>query len=132
MLAKHRRVSVPARANKALRLLGSAVAGLLIAMAGTVAHQTQVGGAPVGLTVAGIVVLAFAIQSRVTSGKLGAILFTAALAATIFWIGLDFHKDKMIPANQLGLIWAYGSIGLAAAVVIWPSLSRKKWTSRAE
>jgi hypothetical protein len=121
---------VPARAKKALRLLGSAVAGLLIAMAGTVAHQTQVGGAPVGLMVAGIVVLAFAIQSRVTSGKLGAILFTAALAATIFWTGLDFHKDKMIPANQLGLIWAYGSIGLAAAVVIWPNISKSTFAKK--
>ena len=99
-------------------------------MAGTVAHQTQVGGAPVGLTVAGIVVLTFAIQSRVTSGKLGAILFTAALAATIFWTGLDFHKDKMIPANQLGLVWAYGSIGLTAAVVIWPNVSKSTFAKK--
>jgi apolipoprotein N-acyltransferase len=99
-------------------------------MAGTVAHQTQVSGAPVGLVVASIVVLAFAMKARIKTGKLGAIFFAAALAATIFWTGLDFHKDKMIPANQLGLIWSYGAIGLAAIVVIWPRLSRSLWSKR--
>ena len=99
-------------------------------MAGTVAHQTQVNGAPVGLVVASIVVLAFAMQARIKTGKLGAILFAATLAATIFWTGLEFHDDKMIPANQLGLIWSYGAIGLAAIVVIWPKLSRSLWSKR--
>ncbi len=121
---------MPARPKKALGLLGSALAGGFVAMAGTVAHQTQVSGAPVGLVVAGIVVLAFAMQARITTGKLGAILFAAALAATIFWTGLDFHKDKMIPANQLGLLWSYGAIGLAAIVVIWPKLSKSLWSKR--
>lgn len=129
-LVRHRRVSVPARAKKALSLLGSALAGLLVAMAGTVAHQTQVGGAPIGLVLASIVVLAFAMQARIKTGKLGAIFFAAALAATIFWTGLDFHKDKMIPANQLGLLWSYGAIGLAAIVVIWPKLSKSLWSKR--
>ena len=99
-------------------------------MAGTVAHQTKVSGAPVGLVVAGIVVLAFAMQARIKTGKLGAILFAAALAATIFWTGLEFHKDKMIPANDLGLFWSYGAIGLAAIVVIWPKLSRSLWSKK--
>jgi hypothetical protein len=89
-------------------------------MAGTVAHQTQVSGAPVGLVVASIVVLAFAMQARIKTGKLGAILYTAALAFTIFWTGLDFHRDRMIPADDLGLIWAYGSIGLAALAASVP------------
>ena len=121
---------MPASPKKALGLLGSAVAGIFVAVAGTVAHQTQVSGTPVGLVVAGIVVLAFAMQSRMITGKLGAIFFTAALAATIFWTGLDIHNDKMIPANQLGLIWSYGAIGLAAVVVIWPKLSRSLWSKK--
>ncbi len=121
---------MPARAKKALRLLGSALAGLFVAVAGTVAHQTQVSGAPVGIVLASIVVLAFAIQARIQTGKLGAVIFAAALAATIFWTGLAFHQDKMIPANQLGLIWAYGSIGLAAAVVIWPSISKSTFAKK--
>ena len=99
-------------------------------MAGTVAHQTQVGGAPVGLVLASIVVLAFAMQARIKTGKLGAVFFAAALAATIFWTGLAFHQDKMIPANQLGLIWAYGSIGLTAAVVIWPNSSKSTFAKK--
>jgi apolipoprotein N-acyltransferase len=99
-------------------------------MAGTVAHQTQVSGAPVGLVVASIVVLAFAMQARIKTGKLGAIFFAAALVATIFWTGLEFHDDKMIPANQLGLIWSYGAIGLAAIVVIWPKLSKSLWSKK--
>jgi len=121
---------VPASPKKALGLLGSAVAGIFVAVAGTVAHQTQVSGTPVGLVVAGIVVLAFAMQSRMITGTLGAIFFAAALAATIFWTGLDIHNDKMIPANQLGLIWSYGAIGLAAIVVIWPKLSRSALAKR--
>jgi hypothetical protein len=121
---------VPASPKKALGLLGSAVAGTFVAVAGTVAHQTQVSGTPVGLVVAGIVVLAFAMQSRMITGKLGAIFFAAALAATIFWTGLDIHNDKMIPANQLGLIWSYGAIGIAAIVVIWPKLSRSLWSKK--
>lgn len=121
---------MPASPKIALGLLGSAVAGVLVAVAGTVAHQTQVSGTPVGLVVAGIVVLAFAMQSRLITGKLGAIFFAAALAATIFWTGLDIHNDKMIPANQLGLIWSYGAIGLAAIVAIWPKLSRSLWSKK--
>ncbi len=99
-------------------------------MAGTVAHQTQVGGAPVGLVLASIVVLAFAMQARIKTGKLGAAFFAAALAATIFWTGLAFHQDKMIPANQLGFSWSYGSIGVAALVVIWPHVSRSALAKR--
>ncbi len=121
---------MPASPRKALGLLGSAVAGVFVAVAGTVAHQTQVSGTPVGLVVAGIVVLAFAMQSRMITGKLGAIVFAAALAATIFWTGLEFHEDKMIPANQQGLIWSYGAIGLAAIVVIWPKLSKTLWSKK--
>ena len=121
---------MPASPKKALGLLGSAVAGIFVAVAGTVAHQTQVDGAPVGIVVAGIVVLAFAIQSRAITGKLGAIFFAAALAGTIFWTGLEFHEDRMIPANQLGLIWSYGAIGIAAIVVIWPKLSRSLWSKK--
>lgn len=121
---------MPVRPKKAFGLLGSALAGIMVAMAGTVAHQTKVGGAPVGLVFAGIVLLAFAMQARMKAGKIGAILFAAALAFTIFWTGLDFHKDKLIPANPLGMVWAYGSIGLAAIVVIWPKLSRSLWSKR--
>ena len=121
---------MPASPKKALGLLGSAVAGIFVAVAGTVAHQTQVSGTPVGLVVAGIVVLAFAMQSRMITGKLGAIFFAAVLAATIFWTGLDIHNDKMIPANQLGLFWSYGAIGLAAIVVIWPNLSKNAFAKR--
>ena len=121
---------MPASPKKALGLLGSAVAGVFVAVAGTVAHQTQVSGTPVGLVVAGIVVLVFAMQSRLITGKLGAIFFAAALAATIFWTGLDIHNDKMIPANQMGLFWSYGAIGLAAVVVIWPKLSRSLWSKK--
>ena len=121
---------MPASLSKAVRLAGSALAGLLIAIAGTVAHQTTVGVLPIGLLIALLVVLTYAMQARIKTGKLGAILYTAALALTIFWTGLDFHKDKMIPADDLGLIWAYGSIGLAAIVVIWPKLSRSLWSKR--
>lgn len=121
---------MPARLSKALRLAASALAGLLVAVAGTVAHQTQVGAVPFGLVLALIVVLTYAMQARMRTGKLGAILYTAALALTIFWTGLDFHKDKMIPADDLGLIWAYGSIGLAAIVVIWPKISKSLWSKR--
>jgi hypothetical protein len=71
-------------------------------------------------------------QARMITGKLGAIFFAAALAATIFWTGLDIHNDKMIPANQPGLIWSYGAIGLAAIVEIWPKISKKNWTSKAK
>ena len=121
---------MPASLSKALRLAGSALAGLLVAIAGTVAHQTMVGVVPIGLPIALLVVLTYAMQARIKNGKLGAILYTAALALTIFWTGLDFHRDKMIPADDLGLIWAYGSIGLAAIVVIWPKLSRSLWSKR--
>lgn len=119
---------MPARLSKALRLATSALAGVLVAVAGTVAHQTQVSGMPIGIVLAMIVVLTYAMQARIKTGKLGTILYTAALALTIFWTGLDIHKDKMIPANDLGLIWAYGSIGLAAIVVIWPKLSKSLWS----
>lgn len=92
---------------------------------GTLMHQTQVEGVPVGLMFSLSLVLlsAGAIRDKQT-GKLPSLAFTVTIAVAIFLIGQNFTTDILIPGNDLGLWWSYGSIGIAALVGLWPKLKR--------
>lgn len=105
-----------------LRRLRSILVGLVLALVvaviGTIAHQTSLGGAPYGLMLALFFVLLTALQLR--RNKLSAWVFAICLGLTLFLIGQAWNQDAMIPANLWGYIWSYGSIGLAALVSMWP------------
>jgi hypothetical protein len=52
-------------------------------------------------------------------------VFFAGLAGVIFFIGMDIHPDKMIPANFNGYLWSYGSVTVAAFVAMFPKLRNR-------
>jgi N-acetyl-1-D-myo-inositol-2-amino-2-deoxy-alpha-D-glucopyranoside deacetylase len=97
------------------------VYAILAAGLGTLMHQTQVEAVPVGLLFSLSLVLlsAGAIRDKQT-GKLPGLAFTVTLAVAIFVIGQNFTTDILIPGNDIGLWWSYGSIGIAALVGLWP------------
>jgi N-acetyl-1-D-myo-inositol-2-amino-2-deoxy-alpha-D-glucopyranoside deacetylase len=102
------------------------VYAILAAGLGTLMHQTQVEAVPVGLLFSLSLVLlsAGAIRDKQT-GKLPGLAFTVTLAVAIFVIGQNFTSDILIPGNEIGLWWSYGSIGIAALVGLWPKLKTK-------
>jgi N-acetyl-1-D-myo-inositol-2-amino-2-deoxy-alpha-D-glucopyranoside deacetylase len=102
------------------------VYAILAAGLGTLMHQTQVEAVPVGLLFSLSLVLlsAGAIRDKQT-GKLPGLAFTVTLAVAIFVIGQNFTTDILIPGNDIGLWWSYGSIGIAALVGLWPKLKTK-------
>lgn len=123
-LAKHQQGSAPIKTKK-LRAIAKAIAlAIAVSVGGTVTHQTVVSGFPFGLMIALLTVLGLALSLRKRSGRASVTVFAILLALLVFWFGMDFQQDKMIPANLWGFIWAYGSISVAALVAIWPRFNR--------
>ena len=95
---------------------------LVASVFGTIFHQSELGIVPLGLilSLAGVALLA--IEARTNWPK--RIGFITAFAAVVFLAAQDFTGDKMIPANEIGTIWSYGSVGLAILITMWPKLRR--------
>ena len=104
----------------AARALALAV---LVAVIGTVMHQTNLNGLPFGAGLALLIVLTVAINLR--KNKTSGWIFFAGLAALVFFIGMDIHADKMIPANFNGFLWSYGSVTIAAFVAMFPKFRNR-------
>ena len=111
--------------SKPLQLLMAIGFAVVASILGTIQHQTKLDdGAPVGLLFSLSLVLLFsgAIRDR-SNGKAPGLLFATLLATLIFLIGQNLSGDILIPGNDLGLYWSYGSIGLAMIIGLWPKLS---------
>ncbi len=104
----------------ALRALALA---LVVAVLGTVMHQTNLNGLPFGSGLALLIVLLIALNLRKI--RASGWIFFAGLAVFIFFIGMDIHPDKMIPANFIGYLWSYGSVTIAAFVAMFPRLKNR-------
>ena len=108
--------------------LTAVLAGSLVAVFGTILHQSSVAGIPIGIALGFVAILLVSIWVRGTAmSKLPGLLFVLSLAAVIWVASQDASGDKLIPANNLGFIWSYGSIALATVVAIWPRLSKSQW-----
>jgi hypothetical protein len=103
--------------------LRAAALGLVAAVLGTVMHQTNLNGLPFGAALALLIVLTVAINLR--KNRSSGWIFFAVLAALIFFIGMDIHADKMIPANFNGYLWSYGSVTIAAFVAMFPKFGNR-------
>jgi hypothetical protein len=100
------------------------LAASFVAIVGTLMHQTQVGEeTPIGLlfSLSLVLMLAGGIRDR-HRGKSSGLVFTVALAVELFLISQNLTGDILIPANNAGLWWSYGAIGIAALVALWPKL----------
>ncbi len=95
---------------------------VVAAVFGTIFHQSDLAGLPLGLilSLAGVALLA--IEARSTWPKRLGFLIT--FGVIVFLAAQDFTGDKMIPANEIGTICSYGSVGLSILITMWPKLKR--------
>ena len=107
--------------------------GVLVAIAGTLLHQTSLSsGLQVGLWISLAMVGSLALALRMLRNSRGALyLMTAALAVTVFWLTQrQAAGEVLIPGNQNGQIWAYGSIAICFIIMLFPRLARRNWSAR--
>ena len=91
-----------------------------IAVTGTAFHQSYLISFPIGIALGFAAVLLSSIEAR-DLGK-ARYLFPIFLAICMFVFSQDWTGDKVLPANELGLIWTYGSVLVAALVSMWPKI----------
>ena len=118
---------MPKRASKSVQMLLALGYGTFAAIIGTLMHQTQVGDEiPIGLffSLSLVLLVAGGIRDK-QSGKIPGLVFTITLAAQLFLIAQNLTGDILIPANNSGLWWSYGAIGVAALIALWPKLKAK-------
>jgi hypothetical protein len=107
-----------------LMVLFVLVLAFVIAAAGTAFHQATLSSYPVGIVLALAAVLLGSIEAR-SKGK-RRYLFPIVLGMWVLVFSQDWTGDKLIPANELGFIWTYGSVVTAAAITLWPALPNKR------
>ena len=110
--------------------------GFLLGVAGTLLHQvraTDDSGTQIGLVVALIMTGSLAIAIRLLRRSRGALyLLAATFASTIFWLSQPQPDGTLlIPGNDSGNIWAYGSLGLIAAIILFPNIRAGSWRKSA-
>jgi N-acetyl-1-D-myo-inositol-2-amino-2-deoxy-alpha-D-glucopyranoside deacetylase len=106
--------------------------GVLLALAGTMMHQVKAndsGQTPVGLIVALVMTASLALALRLLRRSRGALyLITASLATAVIWLAQPQPGGELfIPGNDAGNIWAYGSIGICALVILFPKIQPGAW-----
>jgi hypothetical protein len=99
--------------------IGLALA-LVAGVFGTIFHQSQSAQLPLGLILSLSGVALLAIESRGAWPK--RIGFLAVFLPLIFVAAQDLTGDKMIPANEIGTIWSFGSVGIAILILMWPRI----------
>ncbi|MFM6940018.1 MAG: PIG-L deacetylase family protein [Rhodoluna sp.] len=110
--------------------------GFLLGLAGTLLHQvraTDSAHTPIGLIVALVMTGSLALAIRLLRNSRGALyLLAATFAATIFWLAQpQANGTLLIPGNDLGNIWAYGSLGLCAVIILFPNIRAGSWRKSA-
>lgn len=105
-------------------MLGSVLMALTVSALGTIQHQTQLEtGAPIGLIFGLSLSFMGAAFIRDRNSRKGPVLaYAVTLSILVFAFGQKFTGDVLIPNNDLGLYWSYGSIGVAMLVALWPKL----------
>jgi N-acetyl-1-D-myo-inositol-2-amino-2-deoxy-alpha-D-glucopyranoside deacetylase len=110
--------------------------GFLLGVAGTLLHQVKASDSsatPIGLIVALVMTGSLAIAIRLLRSSRGALyLLAATFAATVFWLAQPQSDGTLlIPGDDLGNIWAYGSLGLVAIIILFPNIRAGSWRKSA-
>jgi N-acetyl-1-D-myo-inositol-2-amino-2-deoxy-alpha-D-glucopyranoside deacetylase len=110
--------------------------GFLLGVAGTLLHQVRASDSsatPIGLIVALVMTGSLAIAIRLLRSSRGALyLLAATFAATVFWLAQpQADGTLLIPGDELGNIWAYGSLGLVAIIILFPNIRAGSWRKSA-
>ncbi|MEY3888913.1 MAG: hypothetical protein RI931_35 [Actinomycetota bacterium] len=106
--------------------------GALLGIAGTMLHQVRASnaeGTPIGLFVALVMTASLGIALRLLRRSRGALyLLTAAFSATIFWLSQPQPGGELfILGNDIGNIWAFGSIAILGLIILFPRLQQGAW-----
>jgi N-acetyl-1-D-myo-inositol-2-amino-2-deoxy-alpha-D-glucopyranoside deacetylase len=103
--------------------------GVLLGLAGTLLHQVEGNNFPLGLVVAMTMVGSLALALRLLRSSRGALyLMTASFVTTVFQLAQrQPGGEVLILGNSVGNIWAYGSIGLCALIILFPSIHPSSW-----
>jgi N-acetyl-1-D-myo-inositol-2-amino-2-deoxy-alpha-D-glucopyranoside deacetylase len=110
--------------------------GFLLGVAGTLLHQVRASDAnstPIGLIVALIMTGSLALAMRLLRNSRGALyLLAGTFALTVFWLSQrQSDGTLLIPGNDLGNLWAYGSLGLCALIILFPKIRAGAWRKSA-
>ena len=110
--------------------------GILMGLAGTLMHQVKATNpehTPIGLIVALISVGALSLALRLLRSSRGALYLTSiTFGITVFTLAQkQVGGEVLIPANDLGQIWSYGSIALCAAIILFPQIRPASWRKSA-
>ncbi|MEL0317184.1 MAG: hypothetical protein VW991_05015 [Aquiluna sp.] len=92
--------------------------GIAFALLGTVFHQTSLAGVPVGLGMAILATLVYAFSIRANKARSWS--FAIGFATLVALSAQEIGFDRMVPANQAGLIWSFGSIAVVLLVAMFP------------
>ena len=110
--------------------------GVLMGLAGTLMHQVRAQNSehtPIGLIVALISVGALALSLRLLRSSRGALYLTSiTFGITVFTLAQrQAGGEVLIPSNDVGTIWAYGSIILCAVIILFPQIRPAIWRKSA-
>lgn len=110
--------------------------GILMGLAGTLMHQVRATNAehtPIGLIVALVSVGALALALRLLRSSRGALYLTSiTFGITVFTLAQrQTGGEVLIPDNDLGTFWAYGSIILCAVIILFPQIRPAAWRKSA-
>ena len=110
--------------------------GILMAMAGTLMHQVLASNperTPIGLIVALISVASVSLSLRLLRSSRGALYLTSiTFGVTVFTLAQrQVGGEVLIPANDVGNIWAFGSIAICAAIILFPQIHPSSWRKSA-
>mgnify|MGYP000284630539 CR=1 FL=1 len=118
--------------DRDLTVLWAMPLGVLLGLAGTLMHQVKTSSTehtPIGLIVALISVGAVALALRLLRSSRGALYLTSlTFGLTVFQLAQrQGGGEVLIPANDVGTIWAYGSIILCAVIILFPQIRPAAW-----
>lgn len=110
--------------------------GILLGLAGTLLHSiktTDSSAFPIGLVVAMTMVFALTLSLRLMRNSRGALYHTSLVfIGTVFWLAQKQPGGEvLILGDQLGDIWAYGSIVICAVIMLFPRLHPGTWRRNA-
>ncbi|WP_144764486.1 PIG-L family deacetylase [Curtobacterium sp. 9128] len=118
-------------AGKATAVVVALVAGLLAGGLGTITHQQELGGFPIGIVLTTLIVVGLAVGVRLLyrSRALVAAVGVGVIVATQVLVSVGGQSSPLVLANTAGYVWTFGPAVVAMFALAWPDLSGARATA---